>query len=124
MTTAIHTYKFIKEDNGRWYIDLPDWQGVKADLEMVEGADTMLDYVGEGSNEVKLLLAEEPFEGSGYSNSSKIIKTMLAAAFICLETMKEKPLTSKCGFAMLQSLCLVNSRLLSILKNNKKYQQL
>lgn len=64
MTTAIHTYKFIKEDNGRWYIDLPDWQGVKADLEMVEGADTMLDYVGEGSNEVKLLLAEEPFEGS------------------------------------------------------------
>jgi len=64
MTTAVNTYKFVKEDTGRWYIDLPDWQGVKADLEMVEGADTMLDHVGEGSKIVELILAEEPFGGS------------------------------------------------------------
>ena len=63
MATAVNTYKFVKE-SGRWYIDLPDWPGVKADLEMVEGADIMLDYVGEGSSVVDLMLAEQPFEGS------------------------------------------------------------
>lgn len=58
------SYKFIKEPTNRWYIDIPDWQGQHADLEMVEGADTMLDYVGSGSNEVELLLAEESFDGA------------------------------------------------------------
>jgi hypothetical protein len=58
------TYKFIKEETGRWYIDLPEWTGQKADLEMVAGADTMLDYVGGGAKEVSLILAKEPFEGS------------------------------------------------------------
>jgi len=63
-TTNIQTYNFVKEENNRWYIDLPEWTGAKADLEMVEGADTMLDYVGQGSKEVALMLAEYAFEGS------------------------------------------------------------
>jgi len=57
-------YKFIKEQTGKWYIDLPEWKGNKTDLEMVEGADTMLDYVGKGNAEVELILAEQPFDGS------------------------------------------------------------
>ena len=61
----LKSYKFIKEETGRWYIDLPDWKGNKADLEMVEGADIMLDYVGKGNAEVELILAEQPFDGSG-----------------------------------------------------------
>jgi hypothetical protein len=58
------SYKFIKEPTNRWYINLPDWQGMHADLEMVEGADIMLDYVGQGAREVELQLAEEPFENA------------------------------------------------------------
>lgn len=61
--TELQTYKFIKEDTGKWYIDLPNWEGTKAELEMVEGADTMLDYVGKGTSPVELILAEQPFEG-------------------------------------------------------------
>ena len=67
MATAaveIQTYRFVKEETGRWYIDLPDWKGSKADLEMVEGADKMLDYVGQGSQEVTLSLSEQPFENA------------------------------------------------------------
>lgn len=64
ISTTSKSYKFIKEDTGRWYIDLPDYQGPKADLEMVEGADKMLDYVGEGNSEVELILSEQPFDGS------------------------------------------------------------
>ena len=28
---------FTKEDNGNWYIDLPEWEGDKAYLELKEG---------------------------------------------------------------------------------------
>jgi len=58
---TIHTYRFYKDDTGRWYVDIPDWKGTQADLEMVEGADTMLDYVGLGNHEVVLSLSEEAF---------------------------------------------------------------
>jgi hypothetical protein len=54
----METYKFIKEGR-EWYIDLPEYLasgGSKGDLQMVEGADTMLDIISEGATEVCLLL--------------------------------------------------------------------
>jgi hypothetical protein len=61
MEQTIRTFKFEKEKTGRWYIVLPGWTGKRADLEMVQGADKMLDHVGEGANEVTLALNEQPF---------------------------------------------------------------
>jgi hypothetical protein len=49
---------------GRWYIDLPEWTGEKADLEMVAGADTMLDFMAEGDNKVIVCISETEFENS------------------------------------------------------------
>lgn len=70
-------YKFYKEETGKWYIDLPEWTGTHAELEMVEGADLMLDHVGKGNPEVELILAETPFDDASvlqlihdYSNQS------------------------------------------------------
>lgn len=60
--------KFYKEDDGRWYVDLPEWQGEKADLEMVAGADKTLDYISDNDNSIKLLFSEEFFD---YSNELK-----------------------------------------------------
>lgn len=63
-------FRFYKESDGRWYIDLPEWTGSKADLEMVDGADTMLDYMlastdgGKGGNEVIAYISETEFEGA------------------------------------------------------------
>lgn len=40
-------HRFVREDNS-WYIDLPEYieqGGSKGDLEMVSGADTMLDII-------------------------------------------------------------------------------
>jgi hypothetical protein len=48
----------------RWYIDLPYWHGEIADLEMVQGADKMLDIVSGSTNECYLELSDEPFEGA------------------------------------------------------------
>ena len=56
--------KFYKEADERWYVELPEWKGSKADLEMVAGADTMLNYMSEGSDYIHLYLSEEDFEGA------------------------------------------------------------
>ncbi|OOQ59048.1 DUF6717 family protein [Mucilaginibacter pedocola] len=64
LITDKQTFLFVKEPDNKWYIDLPDYPGPHADLEMVEGADTMLEYVGKGSPEVKLTLSETPFDGA------------------------------------------------------------
>jgi hypothetical protein len=62
----MRAYKFIKEGRD-WYIDLPEFienGGSKGDLQMVEGADTMLDIISEGAKEVSLILERDPFPGS------------------------------------------------------------
>lgn len=50
--------KFYKEADERWYVELPEWKGSKADLEMVAGADTMLNYMSEGEDHINLYLSE------------------------------------------------------------------
>jgi hypothetical protein len=60
-------YDFYKEENGRWYVDLPEWTGDKSDLEMVEGADVLLDILlGEEYTHprISVRFETEPFEGS------------------------------------------------------------
>lgn len=52
------SYKFYKESN-RCFIDLPEWKGSKEDLEMVEGADTMLDILSQGESPITLFLSTE-----------------------------------------------------------------
>ena len=44
----MRNYKFYKEETGRWYVDLPEWEGEKAELEMVLGADTFLEILSQG----------------------------------------------------------------------------
>lgn len=58
------TFRFYKTANHRWYIDLPDWGGSLDDLEMVQGADTMLDMVSRYTDECYLELSDEPFDGA------------------------------------------------------------
>lgn len=45
---------FNREDNGGWYIDLPVWQGAHDSLEMVAGADWLLEFVGNGAPRVEV----------------------------------------------------------------------
>ncbi len=60
----MRTFKFYKESDNRWYVDLPEWTGEKSDLEMVAGADSMLEYMAEGESEIKVTLSETEFEGA------------------------------------------------------------
>ena len=38
---------FEKWEDGRWFVVLPEYDGGQEDLEMVDGADTFLDYLTE-----------------------------------------------------------------------------
>ena len=59
--------KFYQEEDGRWYIDLPEYIesgiGTKSNLEMVAGADTLLSKLAEGKSEITLKFTDELFNG-------------------------------------------------------------
>ena len=62
--TAI--YRFYKEEH-KWYIQLDDWDGDKEALEMVAGADVMLDILSNSTTEVKLLISTTDFSSKQLS---------------------------------------------------------
>lgn len=56
------TLTFQKDSQG-WFIVLPEWKGEKSALQMVAGADTLLDYLSDGKSIVKLKLSDKKFRG-------------------------------------------------------------
>lgn len=73
--------KFNKEENGKWYIDLPEWTGEKSALEMVLGADKLLDRLSVGKETVTLLVSEVPIEGD-WHKIKKIMDTPIVGGAI------------------------------------------
>jgi len=51
---SLYGVRFYKEKYNRWYVDLPEWKGSKEDLEMVMGADVMLDFISNFKKDIKL----------------------------------------------------------------------
>lgn len=68
-TEVTHTKNlgFVKEQNGLWYADLPEFLerglGTKSNLLMVDGADSLLDIIACYTNYTKLKLDVTEFEG-------------------------------------------------------------
>jgi hypothetical protein len=70
-------FRFYR-DELRWYVELPEWPGSHDDLEMVEGADVLLNILSNDHYEVDVKFTEEPFEGchtltlleNGYYNNN------------------------------------------------------
>jgi hypothetical protein len=55
--------KFEKEMTD-WFVDLPEWEGPRADLQMVAGADTWLDLLCQGEWDVWMTISNEKFDGA------------------------------------------------------------
>jgi hypothetical protein len=96
---SMKAYKFIKEGRA-WYIDLPEFLehgGSKGDLQMVEGADVMLDLISGDEKEVSLILDRAPFPirmNLPWSNS--VIPRSAAGIIIC-KLLKGKSIIRRCG---------------------------
>lgn len=54
--------RFYKEGK-RWYADIPSWTGKKSSLEMVFGANKLLDIIDKGKGEVYLHISIDPIQG-------------------------------------------------------------
>jgi hypothetical protein len=69
-----NAYRFNKED-GKWYIDLPDWTGTKGELQMVGGADTLLDHLSNNGDTVLVDLSTDKECPEGFETLKKIVRT-------------------------------------------------
>lgn len=78
------TLSFYKTTEGNWFIDYP-YPGPKEDLQMVAGADTMLDILSENSNYVTLNLAEENFAGATCLNFKEMATDIGNGAWYTIE---------------------------------------
>lgn len=59
----MRSYKFYKDEDG-WFVDLPEWEGEKWELQMVMGSDTFLDILSQGEDVVYVTMSTEYFEGA------------------------------------------------------------
>ena len=51
---------FVKEESNKWYVVLPEWEGDKEELEMVLGADELLDRLSSYGDSVRVEFDTEP----------------------------------------------------------------
>ena len=80
MESAVNRYRFYKTEYGSWYIDLPNWEGSIGELQMVAGADTLLDSLSDNKSDLYVdisttsepgfaklsLIQKKPFGGADY----------------------------------------------------------
>lgn len=59
----IRSIEFNKNSCNEWFAELPDYieeGGSYGDLQMIQGADLFLDFIGENKNRVKLTISDQP----------------------------------------------------------------
>ena len=78
---AMKTLDFEKTTEGRWYVVLPEWTGTKADLEMVMGADMMLDIYAQGEDKVSLSASESEAPGYDILGIIEVCSTVTGGAY-------------------------------------------
>lgn len=70
----VKSLRFYREGE-RWYADIPGWTGSKADTEMVMGADTMLNIISQGENEVWVSISDSPVNQGDMPTLTKVRDT-------------------------------------------------
>ncbi len=81
------TYRFYKEYIN-WFVDLPDWNGHKEELEMVNGADSLLEVLSDGKNEVYLTISEEYFHNANKLEFNRLGEDYESGAFYNLKSYR------------------------------------
>ena len=74
---------FVREDGDRWFIDFPSWPWKHGNLEMVCGADRMLEILSEGRDKVRLQV-----KVSDAPSAEDVVDEMLKDGWIELTQIK------------------------------------
>ena len=93
-------FRFYKVPSGRWYVDLPEWRGGKWHLEMVSGADVLLDELcASDKDEVHVQastkkkyktnsltltkVADSPYDGADYAVTESDLGIKVKDLWLC-----------------------------------------
>lgn len=82
-TKNTYNLTFVKEANGGWYIDLPNWKGAHANLAMVAGSDLLLDHLHRENNQVgiEVVKSDKPLDNvPGYFVCEQLEMSMFGGA--------------------------------------------
>lgn len=86
----MQTHTFIKEDS-KWFIDLPEYianGGAKGDLQMVEGADTMLDTIAGAEDRVTIAMDDLSFNGADELSLLEICDPVIGGGIYLMESFE------------------------------------
>ena len=86
------TYKFIKTGDD-WFIDLPEYieqGGAYGDLQMVDGADTMLAVMAGEGDAVTLTIDTEPFAGADELVLTEICDPLIGGGYYLMKSYQGK----------------------------------
>lgn len=76
------TMGFVKESDGRWYADIRHWPGLfHSNLEMVAGADDLLNALDNGKGYVKMEVALDPDDKRYWFKMVKVSQTDMGATY-------------------------------------------
>ena len=88
--------RFYKTDKAEWFVDLPEWNGDAEDLQMIQGADEWLDLLSNNEHEIRLGIANEPFEPASFLTLIRLGEENLGGgAKYFLETYQNKKIDLK-----------------------------
>ena len=90
-------YNFTKSGND-WYIELPEFiekGGSIGDLQMVDGADKMLDIISENKETVSVFLSEEKFDGADVIYLLEICEPFIGGRNYILKHFEGKEINQK-----------------------------
>ena len=88
----MNKYGFYKNEV-EWFVDMPEYLekgGSIGDLEMVEGADKMLDIMAEGKKEVILNISTEKFENSDQLNLKEKFSPLKGGGYYFMQEFEGK----------------------------------
>lgn len=88
-------HRFVRE-GAEWFIDLPEFLaqgGSKADLQMVAGADVMLNVIAGGSDDVTLQMDTVPFAGADELILTERCDPILGGGYYHLRSFEGKAVT-------------------------------
>lgn len=90
----MNSYKFYKI-NQCWYIDLPEFieqGGSIEDLQMVEGADRLLDIIAAGAAEVMINISAEPIEDAAILQLTERCDPLIGGGYYFIQQYQQQPI--------------------------------
>jgi hypothetical protein len=88
----MNNYSFIKK-NGNWQLHFSNHtykEGNDVDIDLMEGAGTMLNFLSEGKNEVNLVFDKRPFEDADEIELLQTCEPFLNGGYYLLRNFEGK----------------------------------